>query len=189
LTANKGALEVCDVRDNALVGGTAMGGVGSEWHFVGVGDFSGNPGETDMLMQDVNNGNLELYDIRNDTIASAQSAGGIGTSWQSVGIAAYQSAGAAVASSGDLSSVATSYGQAPLDGLADAASNLPGLPSPSASAGAPAPGAGTPGLPQIASFMAPTDAAPAARKARGPRPHISVSYSQARRPASTATRE
>ena len=36
----------------------AVGAVGLEWQFVGVGDFSGNAGETEMLMRDVNNGAL-----------------------------------------------------------------------------------------------------------------------------------
>jgi hypothetical protein len=40
-----------------------MGAVGLEWTVAGFGDFSGNAGETDMLMRNNNTGAFEIYDI------------------------------------------------------------------------------------------------------------------------------
>jgi hypothetical protein len=55
-----------------------MGHFGLEWTVAGFGDFSGNPGETDMLMRAVSGpvaGVFDVYDISNNTITSAASWG------------------------------------------------------------------------------------------------------------------
>jgi hypothetical protein len=41
--------------------------VGLDWQFSGVGNFSGVPGETDLLLRNSHTGGLEVYDISNAT--------------------------------------------------------------------------------------------------------------------------
>jgi hypothetical protein len=48
--------------------------VGLEWTVGGFGDFSGNAGESDMLMCNSNTGGFEVYDISSNAITSAGDA-------------------------------------------------------------------------------------------------------------------
>jgi hypothetical protein len=84
--ANNGTLDVYEISHNAIVTATRLGAVGSEWSFLGVGDFSGNPGETDMLMRNVNTGEMDVYNLQNTEIVSATRIAAIGTEWSVVGI-------------------------------------------------------------------------------------------------------
>src|SRR5947209_17002631 len=70
-----------------------MGTVGLDWQFSGVGNFSGVPGETDLLLRNVNTGGLEVYDINNNQITGAAFLGTIGLEWQFAGIAPIHAAG------------------------------------------------------------------------------------------------
>jgi hypothetical protein len=59
-----------------------------EWQVAGFGDFSSNPGETDMLMRATsgpNTGDFEVYDISNNAITSAASMGAVGLEWTVAG--------------------------------------------------------------------------------------------------------
>ena len=51
----------------------------------GFGDFSGNAGETDMLMRKNNSGAFELYDISNGGITFAVWMGQVGLEWSIAG--------------------------------------------------------------------------------------------------------
>jgi hypothetical protein len=44
-----------------------------EWQVAGFGDFSGNPGESDMLMRNSNSGAFDYYDINHNMITAAGS--------------------------------------------------------------------------------------------------------------------
>jgi hypothetical protein len=57
------------------------------WQFSGVGNFSGVPGETDLLLRNSTTGGLEVYDINNDQITGAAFIGTVGLDWQFAGIA------------------------------------------------------------------------------------------------------
>jgi hypothetical protein len=70
-----------------------MGTVGLDWQFSGVGNFSGVPGETDLLLRNVNTGGLEVYDINNNQLAGAAFLGPIGLEWQFAGVAPVSGAG------------------------------------------------------------------------------------------------
>jgi hypothetical protein len=48
---NAGNFEVYYISNNAVTSAAALGHVGLEWQVAGLGDFSGNPGESDMLMR------------------------------------------------------------------------------------------------------------------------------------------
>jgi hypothetical protein len=71
-----------------------MGTVGLNWQVVGFGNFSGNPGETDMILRNTGTGAFELYDIANNTITAAFSLGAVGLNWQFAGIAPIHAPGA-----------------------------------------------------------------------------------------------
>ena len=70
-----------------------MGAVGLDWRIEGFGDFSSRPGETDMLMRNVNSGELLLYDIANNQITGANFLGPVGLDWQFAGVAPIQAPG------------------------------------------------------------------------------------------------
>jgi len=87
-------LQVYDINSNQITGTAFLGNVGPEWQFSGVGNFSGVPGETDLLLRNSNTGGLQVYDISNNQITGAAFLGMVGLDWQYAGIAAIHAAGA-----------------------------------------------------------------------------------------------
>ena len=71
-----------------------IGTVGLDWQFSGVGNFSGVPGETDLLLRNSKTGGLELYDINNNRLTGAASIGTVGLDWHFAGIAPVHGPGA-----------------------------------------------------------------------------------------------
>jgi hypothetical protein len=65
-----------------------------DWQFSGVGNFSSVPGETDLLLRNVNTGGLEVYDINNNQLTGAAFIGTVGLDWQFAGIAPIHAPGA-----------------------------------------------------------------------------------------------
>jgi hypothetical protein len=72
----------------------SFGTVGLDWQFSGVGNFSGVPGKTDLLLRNVNTGGLEVYDINNNQLTGAAFIGTVGLDWQFAGIAPIHAPGA-----------------------------------------------------------------------------------------------
>jgi hypothetical protein len=64
-----------------------MGKVGLNWQFSGVGNFSGIPGASDMLLRNSNTGGLEVYDIAKNQITTAAFIGTVSLDWQFSGSA------------------------------------------------------------------------------------------------------
>ena len=58
-----------------------------------VGDFSSNPGETDLMMRNTNTGAFEVYDVSNNQITTAFSLGTVGLNWQDAGFGPINGAG------------------------------------------------------------------------------------------------
>jgi len=87
-------LEVYDIANNQLTGAAFIGTVGLEWQFSGVGNFSSVPGESDLLLRNVNTGGLEVYDIQNSQLTGASFIGAVGLEWQFAGIAPVHAPGA-----------------------------------------------------------------------------------------------
>ena len=85
--ANTGGLEVYDIANNAITNAAFIGTIGLDWRFSGVGNFSGVPGETDLLLRNVNTGGLEVYDINNNQLIGAAFIGTVGLDWQFAGVA------------------------------------------------------------------------------------------------------
>jgi hypothetical protein len=89
-----GELEVYDIANNQITNAAFIGTVGLDWQFSGVGNFSGNPGETDLLLRNSHTGGLEVYDISNNQLTGAAFIGTVGLDWQFAGIAPIHAAGA-----------------------------------------------------------------------------------------------
>ena len=85
LRSGAGVFEIDDISNNNVTASVPMGQVGPEWAVSGFGDFSGNAGETDMLMRNSNTGNFEVYDIGNNAINNAAPMGQVGVEWQVAG--------------------------------------------------------------------------------------------------------
>jgi hypothetical protein len=64
--ANTGGLEVYDIANNAITNAAFIGSIGLDWQFLGMGNFSGVAGATDLLLRNVNTGGLEVYNINNN---------------------------------------------------------------------------------------------------------------------------
>jgi hypothetical protein len=81
--SSTGALELYDLSNNNVTPNSevTLGQVGLQWQVSGFGDFSGNPGETDMLMQNSGSGDFEVYDISNNRITNAAPMGQVGAPW------------------------------------------------------------------------------------------------------------
>jgi len=76
---------------------TPVGAVGTAWTVAGFGEFSGNPGETDMLMQDptggsgINPGQFNLYDITSNAMTAIGPIGTVGLQWTVAGFGDFSS--------------------------------------------------------------------------------------------------
>src|SRR6516165_2833361 len=92
--SNTGGLEVYDISNNQITGAAFIGTIGLDWQFSGVGNFSGAPGETDLLLRNSRTGGLEVYDINNNQLTGAAFLGTVGLNWQFAGIAPVHAAGA-----------------------------------------------------------------------------------------------
>jgi hypothetical protein len=87
-------LEVYDIANNQIINAAFIGTVGVDWKFSGVGNFSGVPGETDLLLRNSNTGGLEVYDINNNQLTGAAFICTVGLDWGFAGIAPVHAAGA-----------------------------------------------------------------------------------------------
>jgi hypothetical protein len=91
--SNTGGLEVYDIANNQIINAAFIGTVGLDWQFSGVGNFSGVPGETDLLLGNSTTGGLEVYDINNNQLTGAAFIGTVGLDWQFAGIGPVHGAG------------------------------------------------------------------------------------------------
>jgi hypothetical protein len=87
---------VYDIANDQITGKFPLGNVALEWHIGGFGNFSGNPGEYDMILRNINTGGLQVYDISNNQITNSAFMGAVGLDWQISGFANNQVTGANV---------------------------------------------------------------------------------------------
>ena len=71
-------MEVYDIANNQITNAAFIGTVGLGLADLGVGNFSGMPGETDLMLRNINTGGLEVYDIANNQITGAAFLGTVG---------------------------------------------------------------------------------------------------------------
>jgi len=85
---NAGVFEIYNISNSVVTSATSLGQVGLEWQVLGFGDFTGTPGESDMLLRltsGPNAGNLEVYDISKNAVTSAAAMGNVGLEWTVAG--------------------------------------------------------------------------------------------------------
>jgi hypothetical protein len=75
LRGSNGDVYVYDISNNQIVGTHDLGNIGLDWAISGFGDFSGNPGETDMITRNSGTGQLWVYDISNNQVTFSTSLG------------------------------------------------------------------------------------------------------------------
>src|SRR5712672_2777210 len=79
-----GGFEVYDISNNLITNAAFLGTIGLDWEVQGFGNFSGNPGESDMILRNTSItglGAFEVYDIRNNQITGANFMGRVGLTW------------------------------------------------------------------------------------------------------------
>jgi hypothetical protein len=87
-----GDYEIYDIANNQILGAYALGQVGTEWGFAGLGDFNGAD-TTDMILRDGITGAFEVYDISNNSITAAAALGQVGLEWQVAGFGSFNGPG------------------------------------------------------------------------------------------------
>jgi hypothetical protein len=80
-----GTFGIFDLSNNNTSNGASLGQVGLEWQVAGFGDFSSNPGETDMLLRNSSTGAFEVYDISGNSFTFAGPMGAVGSAWTVAG--------------------------------------------------------------------------------------------------------
>jgi hypothetical protein len=85
--ANTGELDIIDISNNQVTAVRSnVGQFGAEWSIAGIGDFSGNPGESDMMIRNANSGALGVIDISNNQITAVlPDVGQFGSEWSVAG--------------------------------------------------------------------------------------------------------
>jgi microcystin-dependent protein len=81
-----GQYEIYDISNNTILTSYALGQVGTNWQFAGVGTFFGSD-TCDMLLRSNTTGAFEVYDVSNNNITNAALLGTVGLNWQTVGLA------------------------------------------------------------------------------------------------------
>jgi microcystin-dependent protein len=87
-----GQYEIYDISNNTILTSYALGQVGTNWQFVGVGTFFGSD-TCDMLLRSNSTGAFEVYDVSNNNITNAALLGTVGLNWQTVGLADFNQDG------------------------------------------------------------------------------------------------
>src|SRR6516164_2932776 len=87
-----GQYKIYDIGSNAILAGSKLGQVGTDWQFAGLGGFNGTD-TTDMLLRSASTGGFEVYDISNNNITNAAFLGAVGMNWQVMGFGNFSSFG------------------------------------------------------------------------------------------------
>jgi hypothetical protein len=89
---NTGSFEIYNIEDNEITD-TFLNplSVGLNCQFSGIGNFSGIPGASDMILRDAFSGKFFLYNVSNDAITFAREIGNVGLNWQFSGVGNFSS--------------------------------------------------------------------------------------------------
>jgi hypothetical protein len=91
--SSNGAFEAYNISNNQITGAAALGAIGLNWGFAGLGDFN-RDGTSDMILRNSASGQFEVYDINNNQISFATSLGAVGLDWQVAGFGDFDGDGA-----------------------------------------------------------------------------------------------
>jgi len=87
-----GDFRVYSISNNQLTSPPdPIGKVGLNWQFSGIGNFSGTPGASDMILRDTGTGDFDVYNIRNNQITGSAAIGKVGLEWQFSGVGNFSS--------------------------------------------------------------------------------------------------
>jgi hypothetical protein len=99
-----GTLEIYNVGNNTILAGYALGQIGINRQFVGLGGFNNaNPGQVgnaalggiadtaDIILRDTNSGAFQVYDVSGNNITNVASLGAVGLDWQFGGFGDFSS--------------------------------------------------------------------------------------------------
>jgi hypothetical protein len=93
LRHNTGGLyEIYDIGNNAILAGYQLGVVGTDYQFVGLGNFNGSD-TTDMMLRSSTSGAFQVYDVSNNRLTGSASLGAVGLNWQVMGFGNFSSFG------------------------------------------------------------------------------------------------
>jgi hypothetical protein len=81
-----GSYEIYDMGRNTILAAYPLGQISTAYQVAGLGDFSGNVGEADMLMRN-SSGAFQIYDVNNNNITGSVSMGVVGPEWSVAGFA------------------------------------------------------------------------------------------------------
>jgi CARDB len=90
--SSTGRYEIYDIGNNSILAAYALGQVGLDWQFVGLGGFFGTD-TADMLLRSSTTGGFEVYDISYNNITGAAFLGSVGLDWQVMGFGNFSSRG------------------------------------------------------------------------------------------------
>jgi uncharacterized repeat protein (TIGR03803 family) len=87
-----GRYEIYDLGSNQILAAALLGQAGTDWQFVGLGNFSGGDA-SDMILRNDQTGAFEVYDISNNNITTAAALGAVGSNWQLAGFGNFNGPG------------------------------------------------------------------------------------------------
>src|SRR5262249_16552909 len=76
--------EIYDLGSNKVLDARNLGQVGTDWKFIGVGNFGG-PAASDAMLRNVNSGALQVYNLNNNNIVNSANMGAVGLDWTTGG--------------------------------------------------------------------------------------------------------
>jgi hypothetical protein len=80
-----GDFQVYNINNNQITDSFLIGDVGLNWQFSGIGNFSGIPGSSDIILRNTDSGGLQVYNISNNQITNSAFIGTVGLNWQFFG--------------------------------------------------------------------------------------------------------
>src|SRR5262249_45789700 len=80
LRHDDGTLQITEIKSNAL-SGHVLGGLGTDWRFIAVGDFNANR-TSDLLWQHDSDGMLLIHSVNSNQVVGASFLGAIGGDWK-----------------------------------------------------------------------------------------------------------
>jgi hypothetical protein len=79
-----GDYEIYDIGNNAILAGSSLAQISTDWQVVGLGGFDGAD-TSDMILRNSGTGVFEVYDVSNNNITNAAVLGQVGLEWSVAG--------------------------------------------------------------------------------------------------------
>ena len=93
LRGTSGSYEIYNIGNNSVLGASALGQVGTDYQFTGMGNFNGD-NSPDMILRSNITGSFEVYNTADNGIIGAADLGAVGLNWQLAGFGSFNGDGA-----------------------------------------------------------------------------------------------